>query len=250
MIEAKRESSPADPASRRFLRRGPRRPTRRRHACAPSRRRRPRHASLGAVLVAQTRPHEAIDVLESAHRYVSEHPSFDHVRWMLAQAHLCAASTEFRAIRADAARLEHRNGPDQRRDENDPRLDAIGAHREEARPSLEIIRAHERARESPAFAGLTDISRSDRICRRDWLSTITKRRHAAVPGEAGRKRARTIAGSAGGSACAWSRQTAGVTRRKNPSSSTSGVERWMSACRSWGASATSARVGTGGDAKM
>jgi len=123
--------------------------------------------------MAQTRPHEAIDVLGSAHRHLPEHPSFDHVRWMLAQAHLCAASTEFRAIRAEYAH-ERRTDPTARwRD--DSRMDAIGAHREKARRPLDIIRAHEQSRESPAFAGLTDISRSDRICRADWLSAATER---------------------------------------------------------------------------
>ena len=131
------------------------------------------YASLGAVLVAQTRPHEAIDVLGSAHRHLPEHPSFDHVRWMLAQAHLCAASTEFRAIRADYS-IEPRTGPTAPW-EDDARLDGVGAHREKARRPLDIIRAHERSRESPAFAGLMDISRSDRICRADWLSATTKR---------------------------------------------------------------------------
>jgi tetratricopeptide (TPR) repeat protein len=131
------------------------------------------YASLGAVLVAQTRPHEAIDVLGSAHRHLPEHPSFDHVRWMLAQAHLCAASTEFRAIRADYTH-ERRTDPTARWGE-DSRLDAVGAHREKARRPLDIIRAHEQSRESPAFAGLMDISRSDRICRADWLSAATER---------------------------------------------------------------------------
>ena len=131
------------------------------------------YASLGAVLVAQTRPHEAIDVLGSAHRHLPEHPSFDHVRWMLAQAHLCAASTEFRAMRADYPN-EPRTGLTAPW-EDDPRLDGVGAHREKARRPLDIIRAHEQSRESPAFAGLMDISRSDRICRPDWLSDTTKR---------------------------------------------------------------------------
>jgi hypothetical protein len=129
------------------------------------------HATLGAVLVAQTRPHEAINVLESGRRYVSEHPSFDHVRWILTQAHLCAAAQKFRAIRADLVR-ERQLDP-KARERDDPRLDAIAAHRESARPLLDIIRAHERTRESPAFAGRTDISRSDEICREDWLSTLT-----------------------------------------------------------------------------
>ena len=131
------------------------------------------YASLGAVLVAQTRPHEAIDVLGSAHRHLPEHPSFDHVRWMLAQAHLCAAATESRAIRADYPN-EPRTGLTAPW-EGDPRLDGVGAHREKARRPLDIIRAHEQSRESPAFAGLMDISRSDRICRADWLSAATER---------------------------------------------------------------------------
>ncbi len=123
------------------------------------------YSSLGAVLIAQTRPHEAVQELGSVQRHLPEHPSFDHVRWMLAQAHLCAASTEFRAIRA--GRIT--------RAPEDPRMEVVGAHREEARPLLDSIRAHERARESPAFAGLIDISRSDRICRGDWLSAVAER---------------------------------------------------------------------------
>jgi hypothetical protein len=59
--------------------------------------------------------------------------------------------------------------------EDDSRVDGVGAHREKARRPLDIIRAHEQSRESPAFAGLMDISRSDRICRADWLSDTTKR---------------------------------------------------------------------------
>jgi hypothetical protein len=131
------------------------------------------YASLGAALVAQTRPHEAIQELGPVHRRLPDHPSFDHVRWMLAQAHLCAASAEFRAMRATY--------PDEPRTglappwKNDPRLNAVAAHREDAKPLLDIIRAHERSRESPMFARLIDISRSDKICRRDWLSAATRR---------------------------------------------------------------------------
>lgn len=128
-------------------------------------------ASLAAVLVAQARPHEAIDVLESAQRYVPEHPSFDYVRWMLAQAHLCAASKEFQA---DFPREVRQRDPD-RRWEQDPRLEAISEHRERARLTLDLIRSHERSRESQPFARLTDIGRSDRTCRDEWLTAATEK---------------------------------------------------------------------------
>ena len=194
------------------------------------------YASLGAVLVAQMRPHEAIEELESVQRHVPEHPSFDPVRWMLAQAHLCAASQAFRAMRT-----ESRPSPDDgaaRPDGGDPRRDAIDYHREKARPPLEIIRAHERSRESPAFARLTDISRSDRMCRADWLSAAMERGQYRVRYalRAGRERepsqalpvARRQDAAAGGL----------DGRRKNLSSSTSGAEAWTSACRSMGSSET------------
>ena len=132
------------------------------------------YASLGAVLIAQMRPHEAIEELESVQRHVPEHPSFDSVRWMLAQAHLCAASQAFRAMRAES-RAEPRTDETARSVGSDPRREAIDYHREKARPPLDIIRDHERSREAPAFAGLTDISRSDRMCRADWLSAAMER---------------------------------------------------------------------------
>jgi tetratricopeptide (TPR) repeat protein len=109
-------------------------------------------ASLGAVLVAKGRPHEAIEVLELAQQHAPEHASFDYVRWLLAQAHLCAARKEFQEIRGTALRDDPR------------RLESIGAHREMARASLDTIRAHERTRESPPIAGLSDIGRADDIC--------------------------------------------------------------------------------------
>jgi len=40
---------------------------------------------------------------------------------------------------------------------------------------LEAVRSHERSRESQPFAGLTDIGRSDRTCRDDWLMAATER---------------------------------------------------------------------------
>jgi tetratricopeptide (TPR) repeat protein len=134
------------------------------------------YASLGAVLVAQSRPHEAIEVLESGLRYAPEHPSFDHVRWLLAQAHLCAASKEFQA---DFSREAREKDPT-RRWEDDPRLDVIGAHREKARVALDIIRDHERSRESQPFARLTDIGRSERVCRDEWWSAATKKEGARL----------------------------------------------------------------------
>ena len=124
-------------------------------------------ASLGTVLVAQGRPHEAIETLESVSAHIPEHPSFDHVRWMLAQAHLCAASKEFREIRQESQRDANKAA------EEDQRLETVGEHREKARLPLGIIRAHERSRESQPFAQLTDIGRSDRICREDWLPAVT-----------------------------------------------------------------------------
>ena len=202
------------------------------------------YASLGAVLVAQTRPHEAIEVLESAHRYVPEHPSFDHVRWMLAQAHLCAAS---QAVPGDAGgrrAAEPRTDEPKRRDGNDPRLDAIGAHREKARPPLEIIRAHERSRESPAFAGLTDISRSDRICRADWLSTING------TGDIPCATRKQIEGANYRGLCRWLGVQDGAARRLEGRGREIrlpprlGWNAWTSACQSWGPTATRARVGT------
>jgi hypothetical protein len=120
------------------------------------------------------RPHEAIEELESVQRHVPEHPSFDSVRWMLAQAHLCAASQAFRAMRAES-RAEPRTDEAARSVGSDPRRDVIDYHREKARPPLDVIRDHERSREAPAFARLTDISRSDRMCRADWLSAAMER---------------------------------------------------------------------------
>jgi tetratricopeptide (TPR) repeat protein len=129
------------------------------------------YASLGAVLVAQSRPHEAIEVLDFAYRYAPEHPSFDHVRWLYAQAHLCAASKEFQA---DFSREARERNPGWRW-EDDPRLEDIGAHREKARVALALIRDHERSRESQPFSQLTDIGRSERICRDEWWAGATKR---------------------------------------------------------------------------
>jgi tetratricopeptide (TPR) repeat protein len=117
-------------------------------------------ASLGAVLVAVGRPHEAIEELKYAQQYAPEHASFDYVRWLFAQAHLCAARREFQDI----------SGP---RTRDDPRLEPIAVHRVEAASSLDAIRAHERTRESRPIAGLADIGKADDICRRDrpWPAT-------------------------------------------------------------------------------
>jgi tetratricopeptide (TPR) repeat protein len=134
------------------------------------------YASLGAVLVAQSRPHEAIEALESAYRYAPEHPSFDHVRWLFAQAHLCAASREFRADFSRAAREKALEKDPSWRWEEDPRLESIGAHRDKARRALEMIRDHERSREAQPFAGLTDIGRAETICRdEEWLTAATRK---------------------------------------------------------------------------
>jgi tetratricopeptide (TPR) repeat protein len=127
-------------------------------------------ASLGAVLVAESRPHEAIEVLDRAYRHAPEHPSYDYIRWLYAQAHLCAASKEFQA---DFPR-EVRRDPT-RRWEEDPRLEPIGKHREEARMAIDTIRDHERSREERPFAGLSDIGRSEHVCREDWLASVTKK---------------------------------------------------------------------------
>ena len=136
------------------------------------------YASLGAVLVAQMRPHEAIEQLESAQLNAPRHPSFDHVRWMLAQAHLCAASQAFREWR-DETTAETRKDKATRR-QDDPRLEAIGYHRDEARAPLDVIRAHERSRESPGFARFTDIARTDQICRKDWITEAMERERPRV----------------------------------------------------------------------
>jgi hypothetical protein len=89
---------------------------------------------------------------------------------MLAHAHLCAASKEFREIRQDRQRDPNTTA------EDDPRWESVGEHREKARVPLDIIRAHERSRESQPLAQLTDIGRSDRICREDWLSAIAAKK--------------------------------------------------------------------------
>lgn len=148
-------------------------------------------ASLGTVLVAQGRPQEAIEMLEYVSPFIPEHPSFDHVRWMLAQAHLCAASKEGREIRQrqreatkaaeDRQRGANKTAEDRQRDairaaEEEARLEIVGEHREKARLPLGIIRAHERSRESQPFAQLTDIGRSDRICREEWLPAVTAKK--------------------------------------------------------------------------
>jgi tetratricopeptide (TPR) repeat protein len=48
--------------------------------------------TLAGVLLAQSRPHEAIEVITSNYdRLVPRHPLFNEIRWDLAQAYLCAA---------------------------------------------------------------------------------------------------------------------------------------------------------------
>jgi hypothetical protein len=126
-------------------------------------------ASLGSVLLAQARAHEALVVLASAEALAPEHPAFDHVRWMRGQALLCAASRQWRAELLEARRAD----PDNWRDTHQPQLDAIDGLRQEAAASLDRVRDHERAREDRPFAGRTDIARPIRVCRSDWLTDMS-----------------------------------------------------------------------------
>ena len=126
-------------------------------------------ASLGSVLLAQARAHEALVVLASAEALAPEHPAFDHVRWMRGQALLCAASRQWRTELLEARRAD----PDNWRDTHQPQLDAIDGLRQEAAASLDRVRDHERAREDRPFAGRTDIARPIRVCRSDWLTDMS-----------------------------------------------------------------------------
>jgi tetratricopeptide (TPR) repeat protein len=127
--------------------------------------------SLGSVLLAQARAHEALVVLASAEALAPEHPAFDHVRWMRGQALLCAASRQWRAELLEARRTDPKNW----RDTHQLQLDAIDGLRQEAAASLDRVREHERAREDRPFAGRTDIARPIRVCRSDWLTDMSRR---------------------------------------------------------------------------
>ena len=126
-------------------------------------------ASLGSVLLAQARAHEALVVLASAEALAPEHPAFDHVRWMRGQALLCAASRQWRAELLEARRADPTTGGTT----HQPQLDAIDGLRQEAAASLDRVRDHERAREDRPFAGRTDIARPIRVCRSDWLADMS-----------------------------------------------------------------------------
>jgi tetratricopeptide (TPR) repeat protein len=58
-------------------------------------------STLGEVLLAQARPHEAIEVLETARATLPKHALFDEIRWDLAQAYLCAKENDVRLSRLD-----------------------------------------------------------------------------------------------------------------------------------------------------
>ena len=98
-------------------------------------------ASLGSVLLAQARAHEALVVLASAEALAPEHPAFDHVRWMRGQALL-------RRVADNGARNFRRRAGRSRTGERRTslKLDAIDRLRQEAAASLDRVRDHERAR--------------------------------------------------------------------------------------------------------
>jgi hypothetical protein len=129
--------------------------------------------SLGAVLLAQARAHEALEVLVSAQALAPEHPMFDDVRWMLGHALLCAASREFQTDFPKESR-----GP-RWRDTITPaaaaRLEEIGALRQEAAVALDRVRERQRTREGRPFAGRTDVTTSLDVCRQDWLGPAIER---------------------------------------------------------------------------
>ena len=189
------------------------------------------YASLGAVLVAQMRPHEAIEELESVQRHVPEHPSFDPVRWMLAQAHLCAASQAFRAMRTESPAEPRTDGAARPEGRSPP-----GRDRLPSREGPAAARDHSRPR---ALARVTSVRAAHRhlpigqdvpgrlALRRNGTGTVPCAVHSWS-----RSRARTIAGSVGGKASGCGRRRTG--RRGKLSSSTSGAEAWTSACRSMG----------------
>ncbi len=58
-------------------------------------------STLGEVLLALARPHEAIEELELAAGEAPEHPLFHEIRWDLAQAYICAAENAKSADLAD-----------------------------------------------------------------------------------------------------------------------------------------------------
>ena len=120
---------------------------------------------LGAVLLAQARPHEAVGVLASAQTLAPQHPRFDDVRSMLGQAILCAASREFRQLRQSG---------DQHWRES-PQFDRISTRRQEGAAVLERVREHQRTREGRPFASRADFARSPDVCRDDWLEAASKR---------------------------------------------------------------------------
>jgi tetratricopeptide (TPR) repeat protein len=129
--------------------------------------------SLGAVLLAQARAHEALDVLGSAQALAPEHPMFDDVRWMLGHALLCAASREFRADFPRGSR-----GPGWRETITPmaaARLEDIGALRQEAAVALHRVREQERTREGRPLTGRTDVTTSLEVCRQDWLGLASER---------------------------------------------------------------------------
>ena len=132
-------------------------------------------AGLGAVLLAQARPHEAIDVLASAQTLAPQHPVFDDVRWMLGHALLCAASRE---LRSDFPREQRLPGW---RDKEDPRLEMISARRQKAATLFDRVREHERAREARLFTGRADGGRSLAVRREDWLRLASQREGGHMP---------------------------------------------------------------------
>jgi tetratricopeptide (TPR) repeat protein len=131
--------------------------------------------SLGAVLLAQARAHEALEVLASAQTLAPEHPMFDDVRWMLGHALRCAASREFRT---DFPAPRGSRGPRWRETITPAaaaRLEDIGALRQEAAVALDRVRERQRTREGRPFAGRTDVMTSLEVCRQDWLELASKR---------------------------------------------------------------------------
>jgi tetratricopeptide (TPR) repeat protein len=127
-------------------------------------------ASLGSVLLGQSRAHEAAIVLESAQAVAPEHPAFDRVRWMLGQALLCAASRQWQADLPWAVR----RADERWRETYRAQLDAIQSLRQAAAVALDQVRDNERAREDRPFEGRTDIGGALSVCRTDWLAATSE----------------------------------------------------------------------------
>ncbi len=119
--------------------------------------------TLGEVLLGLSRPEEAIEQLEKALTFTTDHASYDEIRWDLAQAYKCASVND-----------EIRKLP----------VSRIRDLRVKAARHLEIIRGHENERGLAVFSSkpsLLDPGTHQDVCTRDATVLLETRPTAPVP---------------------------------------------------------------------